>query len=138
MSEGILAATGRRGAPIPSPARSTSPPDMPLRGQMSLAVGADPGPENGGSHDDHTDGFQRPDGSSRGAPVTSKEVQPAARTEMFDKQNLARYFRVSVDTIERLVKAGELPAVRIGNQVRFTLEDVDGFIERHRTKERTA
>jgi excisionase family DNA binding protein len=109
-----------------------------MRGQMSLAIGGDPRPVNGRSHEDPADRFQRTLVSSEGPPVTSKEVQPAARTEMFDKQNLARYFRVSVDTIERLVKAGELPAVRIGNQVRFTLEDVDGFIERHRTKERTA
>jgi excisionase family DNA binding protein len=76
--------------------------------------------------------------SSEGSAGPSEAVEPAARTEMFDKQNLARYFGVSVDTIERLVKAGDLPAVRIGNQVRFTLEDVDGFIHRHRTQERTA
>jgi excisionase family DNA binding protein len=60
------------------------------------------------------------------------------RPEMLDKQDLARYFGVSVDTIERLVKAGELAAVRVGSQVRFTLEDVDGFIARHRTRERTS
>jgi excisionase family DNA binding protein len=30
------------------------------------------------------------------------------------------------------VKAGKLPCVRIGAQVRFTLEDVEGFIERNR------
>jgi excisionase family DNA binding protein len=62
----------------------------------------------------------------------------ATYVEMFDKQTLARYFRVSVDTIERLVKAGELPAVRIGSQVRFTLDDVDAFIARHRTTEEAA
>jgi excisionase family DNA binding protein len=62
----------------------------------------------------------------------------ASYVEMFDKQTLARYFRVSVDTIERLVKAGELPAVKIGNQVRFTVDDVDAFIERHRTTEEAA
>lgn len=105
---------------------------------MSLAVSAHPESAHRESHDAHTGGFQRPVESSESRRATTKEVEPAARTEMFDKQNLARYFRVSVDTIERLVKAGELPAVRIGNQVRFTLEDVDGFIDRHRTKERTA
>jgi excisionase family DNA binding protein len=76
--------------------------------------------------------------SSKVSRSSSEAIEPAARTEMFDKQNLARYFGVSVDTIEGLVKAGDLPAVRIGSQVRFTLEDVDGFIHRHRTKERTA
>jgi excisionase family DNA binding protein len=107
-------------------------------GQMSLADAGDPRSVNGRAHEDQPDRVQRACASREGPAVTSKEVQPVARTEMFDKQNLARYFRVSVDTIERLVKAGDLPAVRIGNQVRFTLEDVDGFIERHRTKERTA
>jgi excisionase family DNA binding protein len=62
----------------------------------------------------------------------------ATYVEMFDKQTLARYFRVSVDTIDRLVKAGKLPAVRIGNQVRFTLDDVDAFVERHRSPEEAA
>ena len=76
--------------------------------------------------------------SSEASVGSSETVEPAVRTEMFDKQNLARYFGVSVDTIERLVKAGDLPAIKIGSQVRFTLEDIDGFIHRHRTKERTA
>ena len=58
--------------------------------------------------------------------------------EMFDKQSLARYFRVSTDTVDRLVKAGELRAVRIGNQIGFTLEDVEAFIERHRIESEAA
>jgi excisionase family DNA binding protein len=96
-----------------------NPPAPPMPGQMSLPLGAR-------------------SASSELSARSSETVEPAGRTEMFDKQNLARYFGVSVDTIERLVKAGDLPAVRIGSQVRFTLEDVDGFIHRHRTKERTA
>jgi excisionase family DNA binding protein len=60
-------------------------------------------------------------------------VHQAAR-RVFDKHGLARYFRVSTDTIDRLVKAGHLRAVRIGNQVRFTLEDVEGFIERQKIR----
>jgi excisionase family DNA binding protein len=34
--------------------------------------------------------------------------------------------------VDRLVKAGKLPCLRIGAQVRFTFEDVEGFIERNR------
>lgn len=94
-------------------------PPAPIPGQMSLPLSAR-------------------SASREGSAGSTEAVEPAARTEMFDKQNLARYFGVSVDTIERLVKAGDLPAVRIGSQVRFTLEDVDGFIHRHRTKEGTA
>lgn len=71
-------------------------------------------------------------------PRTGALWDQAGYVEMFDKQTLARYFGVSVDTIDRLVKAGELAAVKIGNQVRFTLDDVDAFIDRHRTTEDTA
>jgi excisionase family DNA binding protein len=71
-------------------------------------------------------------------PRLRTEGDGATYVEMFDKQTLARYFRVSVDTIDRLVKAGKLPAVRIGNQIRFTLDDVDAFIERSRLPEEAA
>jgi excisionase family DNA binding protein len=69
-------------------------------------------------------------------PSVSPDVAApvAARTyrQLFDRESLAEYLRLSTDTIDRLVKAGKLPCVRIGSQVRFTLEDVDSFIERHR------
>jgi excisionase family DNA binding protein len=63
--------------------------------------------------------------------VLSRDELGTSYVEMFDKQSLARYFRVSTDTIDRLVKAGELQAVRIGAQVRFTPEDVETFVERN-------
>jgi excisionase family DNA binding protein len=66
--------------------------------------------------------------------VVRQSKDATAYVEMFDKQALARYFRVSTDTIDRLVKANLLRAVRIGNQVRFTLEDVEAFIERQRIR----
>ncbi len=68
-------------------------------------------------------------------PVRPDVAAPvAARTyrQLFDRESLAEYLRLSTDTIDRLVKAGKLPCVRIGSQVRFTLEDVDAFVERHR------
>ena len=103
--------------------RPTEPPDPatstePIPGQLSLTPTAEPF-------------VSETNGHANGGPAPR-------RPEMLDKQDLARYFGVSVDTIERLVKAGELAAVRIGSQVRFTLEDVDGFIARHRTRERTS
>ena len=74
---------------------------------------------------------------SRGVPageagLGSSGSSGHADRQMFDRESLAAYFRLSTDTIDRLVKAGRLPCVRIGSQVRFTLEDVDAFIERHR------
>jgi excisionase family DNA binding protein len=118
LSEASSRLIGPRGDRGFAPA-GLDPPAPPIPGQMSLPLSARSAPSE--------------------SPASSSEaVEPSARSKMFDKQNLARYFGVSVDTIERLVKAGDLPAVRIGSQVRFTLEDVDGFIHRHRTKERTA
>ena len=51
---------------------------------------------------------------------------------LFDRESLAAYLRLSTDTVDRLVKAGQLPSVRIGHQVRFTAEDVESFLERNR------
>jgi len=36
-------------------------------------------------------------------------------------------------TIYRLIKSGNLPAVRIGGQWRFRRSDLDAWIDRHRT-----
>jgi excisionase family DNA binding protein len=69
---------------------------------------------------------------SAGLPVVAPAVNVRVHRQLFDRESLAEYLRLSPDTVDRLVKAGKLPRVRIGHQVRFTLEDVDGFIERHR------
>jgi excisionase family DNA binding protein len=66
------------------------------------------------------------------SPDVAAPVAARAYRQLFDRESLAEYLRLSTDTIDRLVKAGKLPCVRIGSQVRFTLEDVDAFIERHR------
>jgi excisionase family DNA binding protein len=52
--------------------------------------------------------------------------------QLFDRESLADYLRLSTDTVDRLVKAGKLPCVRIGHQVRFTLDDVERFIDSNR------
>jgi excisionase family DNA binding protein len=77
--------------------------------------------------------------SERASQATDHVGEPGAdrvgdvgRRPLFDRESLAAYLRLSTDTVDRLVKAGRLPCVRIGHQVRFTAEDVDGFIERHR------
>jgi excisionase family DNA binding protein len=64
--------------------------------------------------------------------VVRRDQDTTVYVEML--QALARYFRVSTDTIDRLVKANLLRAVKIGSQVRFTPEDVEAFIERQRIR----
>jgi excisionase family DNA binding protein len=41
--------------------------------------------------------------------------------------------RVTPRTIYRLIKSGELPAIRIGRQWRFRRADLDEWIDRQRT-----
>ena len=66
------------------------------------------------------------------AVAVAPSVEERVYRQLFDRESLADYLRISTDTIDRLVKAGKLRCVRIGSQVRFTLEDVEAFIERHR------
>jgi excisionase family DNA binding protein len=66
-------------------------------------------------------------------PGVSPSVEPRIYRQLFDRESLAEYLRLSTDTIDRLVKANKLQCVRIGQQVRFTLDDVDAFLERHRS-----
>jgi excisionase family DNA binding protein len=86
--------------------------------------------------DDGGVGVQGAPGSHRavsgGLPAVAPAVNVRVYRQLFDRESLAEYLRLSTDTVDRLVKAGKLPCVRIGHQVRFTLEDVDGFIERNR------
>jgi excisionase family DNA binding protein len=65
-------------------------------------------------------------------PKVRPSIEERVYRQLFDRESLADYLRLSTDSIDRLVKAGKLRCVRIGSQVRFTLDDVDAFIDRHR------
>ena len=41
------------------------------------------------------------------------------------------YLKTTPRTIYRLIRSGELPAVRIGRQWRFRRADLDQWVERH-------
>ena len=43
------------------------------------------------------------------------------------------YLNTTPRTIYRLIKTGELPAIRIGRQWRFRRADLDAWIDRQRT-----
>jgi excisionase family DNA binding protein len=47
------------------------------------------------------------------------------------KREAARFLGISAGSIERLMRGG-LPYVKVGHLVRFTLEDLSGFIESRR------
>lgn len=48
------------------------------------------------------------------------------------------YLQVNLRTIYRLIKAGKIPAVRVGRQWRFRKRDIDGWLERHRAPRQAA
>jgi excisionase family DNA binding protein len=52
---------------------------------------------------------------------------------MLDIETAAQQLGVSVKTIRRLVQEKELPAYRIGRQLRFKPEELDAFLEENRT-----
>jgi excisionase family DNA binding protein len=54
---------------------------------------------------------------SAGVPVVAPAVNVRVFRQPFDRESLAEYLRLSTDTVDRLVKAGKLPCVRIGHQV---------------------
>jgi excisionase family DNA binding protein len=47
---------------------------------------------------------------------------------------VAENLALSVATVRRLVRSGQLASIRIGGSVRFRLEDVSGLIERQATE----
>ena len=67
-------------------------------------------------------------------PTVAPPVEARVYRQLFDRESLSDYLKISTDTIERLVKAGKLQCVRIGSQVRFTFEDVEAFIDRPRAR----
>jgi len=68
------------------------------------------------------------------SPLIRPPVEPRVYRQLFDRETLADYLRLSTDTIDRLVKANKLACVRVGSQVRFTLEDVEAFLDRNRSE----
>ena len=61
----------------------------------------------------------------RGYPPTRPEP-------LLTIDQLASVLAVSRPTVFRLLRRGELNAIRIGNRRRFRLEDVEAYIERNR------
>jgi excisionase family DNA binding protein len=47
-------------------------------------------------------------------------------------EEVLEYLQVNLRTVYRLIKAGRIPAVRVGRQWRFRKGDLDAWLERHR------
>jgi excisionase family DNA binding protein len=59
-------------------------------------------------------------------------VAAPQRVGLFTRHTLATYLGVHVNTIDRLIKRGELPAYRVAGKVRFYPADVECYIRKHR------
>jgi excisionase family DNA binding protein len=69
------------------------------------------------------------------AAQETSRVFPSASpvANLLDAKGAARRLGLSLPTIYRLARSGELPAVRVGNDLlRFAASDIDGFIQSHR------
>jgi excisionase family DNA binding protein len=53
-------------------------------------------------------------------------------TAFLTTEEVLGYLRVTPRTIYRLIRSGELPAVRIGRQWRFRRTDLDDWLDRQR------
>jgi excisionase family DNA binding protein len=63
------------------------------------------------------------------------DVRPVEKVPLFTRHTLAAYLDLHVNTIDRLVKRGELAAYRVAGKLRFYPEDVERYI-RERPEER--
>lgn len=55
-------------------------------------------------------------------------AQSFAKARFLTVQEVADLMRVSTMTVYRLIKAGDLPAVRVGRSFRVRDTDVDGYL----------
>ena len=65
--------------------------------------------------------------ASKGVAIMDKDI------EFFTAEELAELLKVSPRTIQRLVNRKELPAIRVGRQLRFRREWVDEWLDRNTT-----
>jgi PTS system nitrogen regulatory IIA component len=57
---------------------------------------------------------------------------PSELEAFLTTEEVLRYLKVTPRTIYRLIRAGELPAVRIGRQWRFRRTDLNEWLDRQR------
>ena len=60
--------------------------------------------------------------------IVKKGREPRDVFKLHTKQSLANYFGVSLSTIHRLIRTGEIETIHVGRSVRITEEAVKKFI----------
>lgn len=62
----------------------------------------------------------------------SINVRVDEKVPLFTRHTLASYLNVHVNTIDRLVKRGEIVAYRVVGKLRFYPDDVERYVREHR------
>jgi excisionase family DNA binding protein len=61
-------------------------------------------------------------------------AQPLSRAHFLTVNEVADLLRVSSMTIYRLIKDGEMPAVRVGKSYRLREDDIDAYLAKQYTE----
>jgi excisionase family DNA binding protein len=64
----------------------------------------------------------------------AQNQQHMSRAKYFTVNEVADVIRISGMTVYRLIKSGELPAIRVGKSVRVREEDLDAYLARQYTQ----
>jgi excisionase family DNA binding protein len=59
-------------------------------------------------------------------------VDTDTRRELMTTREVLQYLRVTPRTVYRLIREGDLPAVRMGGRWRFRRVDIEAWLERQR------
>ena len=59
-------------------------------------------------------------------------LEADTRRELVTTREVLRYLRVTPRTVYRLIRDGDLPAVRMGGRWRFRRTDLEAWLERQR------
>jgi excisionase family DNA binding protein len=73
--------------------------------------------------------IQRASASGWGAIVSDDAERQG---ELLDVREVARLLKVSVSTVERMTRRGELPSVKFGRSRRYFRRDVMAYLDQHR------
>lgn len=56
---------------------------------------------------------------------------PHTKVKLLKNREVSQILRVSQRTVQRIIKSGGLPYVKIRGQIRFRPQDVDAYIDAH-------
>src|SRR5512145_1852325 len=68
------------------------------------------------------------------SPESGKVLLIPMEEGFLTTEEVLEYLQVNLRTVYRLIKAGKIPAVRVGRQWRFRKRDIDAWLESQRPR----